>query len=269
MKAALGSLLLLLAALFSVACGGPDFSYFESITSGSNPGSTLILVWLSDSPIDAAEEVKITIERVELIGTDGAVLLSDERRTWDLLDLQNGKRVQLAEENVPAGQYQRLRLTLATALGQAPTIRVDGVVHPLAFHRLGAHVVEVTYPFHAPADERTEIQLDFNVRLSVSQVGEAWQLAPTVEAVDPNAVGAVAGRITGEFGIPIAGATVVAYRDGFEIRSTRSAPDGTYHIGLLPAGTYRIDLLAQPGASQEVPHLPVVTGVTTALDFTD
>ena len=109
--------LLLLAVLVSgSSCGSPDFWYFQSITSGPNPGSTLILVWLSDSPVDGAEAVEVTVERVELIGPDGPVLVSDQRRTVDLLTLQNGKRMKLAEGEVPEGTYERVRLTLATTL---------------------------------------------------------------------------------------------------------------------------------------------------------
>ena len=262
------ALLFLLGALAAASgCGSPDFSYFESITSGPNPGATLILIWLSDSPADEAEAVTITVERTELIGPDGALLLSDERRTVDLLTLQNGNRIKLAEGEVPSGNYERLRLTLATDGPFAPTIDVAAGRRPLQFGRTGAHVIELPYVFHAPEDSRTEIQLDFNVRLSVAGAGDDWTLTPHVDAVNPNAVGAVAGRVVDGIGLPVVGATVVASRNGFEVRSTRTTADGRYSLGLLLPGTYDVALHDPLGPVETQPGLAVAVGGVVPLDF--
>jgi len=260
--------LLLLAILVSgSSCGSPDFWYFQSITSGPNPGSTLILVWLSDSPVDSADAVKVTVERVELIGTDGPVLISDQRQSIDLLTLQNGKRVKLAEGEVPEGTYERVRLTLASTGSFTPTIDVGGAVRPLDFVNASGHVVDVPYVLLAASEATAEIQLDFNVRLSVDEVGGDWTLAPHVDAVNPAAVGRIAGRVVDGLGLPVSGVTLVASQGGLEIRSTRTAPDGTYEIGLLPPGSYDVALWGVLGPLQEETGLLVGVGMTTTLDF--
>ena len=263
------TLLALAAAVLTAGagCGGPDFSYFESITSGPNPGATLILVWLSDSPADEAERVEVTITRVELVGPDGVQVLSTEARTVDLLTLQNGNRLKLVETEIPEGTYERLRLTLATTTPHAPTIDVGGATRPLQFRSPQGNVVEVPYTFHAPSGLRTEIQMDFNVRLSVAQDGTDWTLLPQIDAVNPEAVGSVSGRVLDPLGIPVAGAVLVAEQNGMEIRSTRTAADGTYRIALLLPGAYDISLLGPLGPTQQEQDVLVGVGLTTPLDF--
>jgi hypothetical protein len=258
---------LLAGSALANACGSPDFSYFESITSGPNPGATLILVWLSDSPADDAEAVHVTVERLELIGEAGSLLLSDERRNIDLLTLQNGNRIQLAAEEVPPGNYERLRLTLARADPWAPTIDTAGNRRPLQWSDPQAHVIDVPYVFHAPEDSRTEIQLDFNVRGSVIGGEGDWRLRPVVDAVNPDAVGSVQGRVLDSIGLPVVGATIVARDGAVEVRSTRTAPDGSYHLGLLLPGRYDVSLLGPFGPEQTESDLLIGIGRVVDLDF--
>ena len=75
------SVLLALAA----ACSEPDFWAFSS---GSD-GTKAVVIWGSDSPVDDADELAVTIDSVELRGPSGTHVLSSTPRTIELLEELN------------------------------------------------------------------------------------------------------------------------------------------------------------------------------------
>jgi len=81
--------------------------------SGSGTDSRMV-VRMQDNPDDIAE-AWVTIERLELVGDDGVVLLSDEVQDYDLLTLQDGITATLADTPVPSGTYSQLRIVVAEA----------------------------------------------------------------------------------------------------------------------------------------------------------
>lgn len=92
---------------FAVALTGCD------LTGASNEiereGQFRLL--LTDAPIDNMLEANVTIERVELRDTTGAtVVLVDEAEEFNLLELQNGVSVVLADTPVPFGAYSQIRV---------------------------------------------------------------------------------------------------------------------------------------------------------------
>lgn len=79
--------------------------------SGSDTEGRMV-VRMQDNPDDILE-AWVTIERLELVGEDGVVLLSDEVQDYDLLTLQDGVTATLADTPVPAGTYSQLRIIVA------------------------------------------------------------------------------------------------------------------------------------------------------------
>lgn len=71
-----------------------------------------MIVRMQDNPDDIAE-AWVTIERLELVGEDSVVVLSDDVQDYDLLTLQDGITATLADTPVPAGTYSQLRLIIA------------------------------------------------------------------------------------------------------------------------------------------------------------
>jgi len=71
----------------------------------------------------------VTISGVELVGEDDRYTLSDEEQTFNLLALEDGAPVDLALADVPAGEYEQLRLDvtdthLVLSGGAAPNLKV-------------------------------------------------------------------------------------------------------------------------------------------------
>ena len=258
--------LILLSLLLAGGCGSPDFWAFrtQNLTGGA---TEFVAVWVGDSPLDAVDEVWFTIERVELMGPEGPVTVSDERRTLDLLTLQNGVRELLGEVEVPAGTYERVRVTLAAPSAAAFRVRTEGTDRPLLLR--GSRVVEIPLRQELEGDGRTEIHLDVNVRTSVVRGGDVWYLDPAMAAVRTDRAGFASGRVVdGADGPPIGGATVSAQRAGVEAASTRTRYDGTYELGPLPPGVYDVVVTA-PGRSPHVENgVRIGTGRATLGDTT-
>lgn len=256
-----GALLAVFTFGFVTGTGcGADFFYFAT-DHISGAGTTTVIVAWSDSPVDRADAVRIALDRLELVGPEGTEVLANGRRTFDLLALQNGITAQLARATVPAGSYMGLRFVFAPDGGGVHTIEVDGVPYDLEFARVGGHVVDVAYPLVLVEDGETSVHVDFNVRMSVVDAGSTWILDPRLDAVDPAFAGALLGQVVTGEGQALAGATVSAQRFGDEVRSTRSAADGTFLLGPLSPGPYALVVTAPDHAVGYVPDATVYSGV--------
>ena len=222
---------LLCAAL--AACAEPDLWAFSSNPSGTSEtraGFTAVAIWISDSPVDTAEAVSVTIDGVDLIG-ERRRRVSTARHELDLLELRNGRAARVAGAEVEAGRYDRLRLWLAGG-----EVRANGATHPL---RLAARHVDLDGPFLLRDGETIELHIDFNVRLSLLEADGAWTLRPRLALVDARSGAIVSGAVEP------AGATVSAQQAGAEIASTRTDADGVFRLGPLPAGTYALVVTAR------------------------
>jgi hypothetical protein len=238
---------------------GPDFWAFSSITS-TGQGATLVLVW-KDSPLDA-ERLWVALDRVELLGDDGPVVILDERQEHDMLALQNGARVAFDPQDVPAGTYDTLRLTFAPASAGRHRIEVGGETHALRFARPGGERLDVpgTFPIEDGASLRWVLDLD--ARLSVFEAAGDWWFDPHVLWTPDDPARVLRGTVRGPLGNVVAGATVSAQRGGVEASSCLSRADGSFALGPLPADSYTVVATAPDGGvsapvAAEVPGVPL------------
>ena len=164
-----GALILAAAAILAVAlvgCSGSSrVSYVET---------GRLEIELTDAPIDLSNvtSVTVTIESVmvyggvlEVNGSDvPPILLMSHPESFDLLTLTGGATTLLASGDVPAGFYQRIRLTISSA-----TLLFDnGRVEPL---KIDSRKVDIPIPFQVSVDGQNLVTLDFDAAASV-QVNE-------------------------------------------------------------------------------------------------
>ena len=192
--------LLAASALALAACGGSD----------DKDGA--LTVKITDSPIDNATAVVVVFTGVELKPASGAPFSIDYcgpndlpatcQKAIDLLQLQDGVTdTLLSNEQVPAGQYQWMRLKVRAErnLSGASYIRLDdGSEYPL-FVPSGAQTgLQIVRPFVVAQGGVTRLVVDFDIRKSVIAppgLAPNYLLKPTLRLVDELLTGTIRGQV--------------------------------------------------------------------------
>ena len=171
--------LLALMLLFSACDGGG-----AEISGGSGE----LEVHLTDAPLDLAtvSSVMVTIDAVTVYGgmeLDGTevppIELLTHPDTFDLLTLTGGATMLLADGELPAGFYQRIRMEISAA----SLTFLDGTMADL---KIESNKVDVPIQFEVSADDVMVLVLDFQADASVhvTETGnDRYILRPVVTPV--------------------------------------------------------------------------------------
>jgi hypothetical protein len=268
-----------------------DGGCYQDDTTVSSPQSLrpLITVRLTDAPFpyDSLHSVTIYVVRIEAnaaqdtSGSGQWVLITEPRKAFDLLALQQGTTALLGEGQMPAGQYHSVRMTIDTSLSSITWN--DAAQHPAQVHWHGWSTIyaSVEYPVNV-ATQGADIVLDFDVGRSFqyNYYGtNEFDFTPNLRAINSAAAGAIAGRVTQDSGgtqIPVPNAQVSVFATypgqpdsiGYLEATGRSDQAGHYHVGFLPPGRYFVKI-EQPFmpwlAAVVTPNVQVTAGGTTSL----
>jgi hypothetical protein len=264
--------LCLAGVLALVSCGGggikPPHIY--------EPTSSNLEVRMRDTPVEAADHVFVTIERVDVyrkVETGGE---EDEsgfkvvRETvtsvpgqYDLLALQHGVEAVLGGGTFPPGEYKSIRLIVAKDskedIKNLPAdqlnnyIVIDGVPHPLRIPSGAKRGIKLGRNFEVSEDGQTVLTIDFDVRNSIRKVGrkDVYLLKPRLKVVPNLGDGAPLVPLSGDVttmdgsGLP-EGLVVSVQQGGVEVAATTPDETGHYEFTELADGTYDVVVIA-PG----------------------
>lgn len=179
---------------------------------GSDDDSGLLSLKITDSPIDNATAVVVVFTGVELKPADGAPFSidfcgpsdvpSECRKQIDLLQLQDGVTDDLlSNEEVPAGQYQWMRLKVLAERNQSDGSYIameEGGEYPL-FVPSGAQTgLKLMRPFVVAQGGTTRLVVDFDIRKSVIAppgLAPNYLLKPTLRLMDELLTGTIEGQV--------------------------------------------------------------------------
>ncbi len=182
-RASLVSYALLALVLLFSACDGSDDGSAQ-ISGGFGE----LEVHLTDAPLDLAtvSSVMVTIDAVTVYGgmeLDGTevppIELLTHPDTFDLLTLTGGATMLLADGELPAGFYQRIRMGISAA----SLTFLDGTMVDL---KIESNKVDVPIQFEVSAGDLMELVLDFQADASVhvTETGDdRYILRPVVTPV--------------------------------------------------------------------------------------
>tara|TARA_B100001750_G_scaffold245316_1_gene264642 strand:- start:672 stop:1511 length:840 start_codon:yes stop_codon:yes gene_type:complete len=159
---------------------------------------------------------------------------------YDLLELTGGSYALLADENIPAGAINQIRLIL----GSDNTVVVDGQAYPLQTPSAQQSGLKVQFNQNLEAGVFYTVVLDFDVKKSiVTQGNGSYLLKPVIRASAIEATGAISGSVftIGDVVIP---ATVSTLVGGTEV-STSTNADGDFELVGLPEGNYDLTVRAE------------------------
>ncbi len=103
-RAPILQLVVVLICAFMVNCGGGASSSSDSSDTGR------VAILLTDNPIKGIVEVNISLSKIELLGEGPPVVLYEDEKTVDLLDLKNFTDLFAVSDSVPTGVYTKIRL---------------------------------------------------------------------------------------------------------------------------------------------------------------
>jgi hypothetical protein len=270
-----------LSRLFSVltvivvaACGGGGGG-----GSGS-AGMGTLAVSLTDAPSCGFTAVNVTVSKVRVhqsssAGTgDGGwtdITLNPARKI-NLLDLTNGTLAELGQAALQAGHYTQLRLVL-TGQGTSNSIILvsnPGVEIPLDTPSAIQSGIKLINQFDVPANQRTDLLIDFDVCKSVVLTGNnTYRLMPVIRVI-PFALNGITGFIDSALmaNQNASHVRVFAEQNGTVIRATAPASTGEFRLARLEPGTYDVVIAADGRATAVITGVPVaaapsITSVST------
>jgi hypothetical protein len=258
-----------LCASLLASCGGGG---------GGTGGTGTLMVTMHDSPVDSAEHVFVTVERVEVFrhdaeGAEVRETLVDVPQQHDLLALQNGVEAVLGTATFPAGDYTSIRLIVAADspedVESLPAdalnnyIVIDGTAHPLIVPSGAQTGIKMNHSFTLAEGQITVLTFDFDVRRSVTRRGQQdlYNLRPTLRLVDTVVSGTASGTVTTAdpaLAVP-PGTVVTAFQAGAPVASGPvDETTGAYVVGPLLAGTYDLVVSAPGFAFESISGVAVV-----------
>jgi len=208
-------------------------------------------------------------------GDDGSfVVIFEGERRLDLLDLRNGRTDLLADTQVPAGDYSQMRLIVT----EGELTLKDGRTFLLTVPSGEQTGIKLHFDFSVADGEETQLLLDVDL-------SRAFQPIPGGHIDDPSTIrnfhfrpslamrlinlleaGSISGAVTTmveDVSTPLASVAVTAYVDDQEVTTTSTEADGTYVLGGLTTGTYRVEFSLVGYDDVVIPEVNVNAGETT------
>ena len=251
------ALLCLPLVILAVSCGGGGG---DSGGSGSTGTGTMNLS-LTDASTTDYQAIYVTIKQVEVHKDGGAgwEVVSTPNKTYNLLDLVNGAREQLALAELASGHYTQMRLILKDTPDDS--INILSRKHPYANYFIDNSYqsfelkipsgfqtgIKIVKGFDINANKTTELILDFDAARSIVKAGSSgqWLLKPTVKVLETKECSIISGN-AGEPGALVSAqvynpATLPEKEENkVEVKAaTVTDASGNYKLFLEP-GTYTL-----------------------------
>jgi hypothetical protein len=223
------------AALFLAGC--------DDDATGPEAGTGTLHLTLVDAPVDFDDvtlDVRATsVHRADDDSLSGWHVVSTDSAVVHLLDLTNGVSALLADADLPAGNYDQIRMRL----GDGNTVTVGDDTFDLRVPSGPRSGLKIHHEFEIVEGETYDAVIDIDVSRSVHRTGHGSYMMRPVVRMQHNAV---CGRIAGVVN-PIAAEAMVWTVAGADTVQTFADPlTGGFMLVALPEGAY--DVIITPTA---------------------
>jgi hypothetical protein len=254
---------------------------FNGCNKTNDDGNGRLVVKVTDAPfpVNFIESATVTIIKVEIRKAGDGIsdgnpftVLWEGSETFNLLELRNGVAEELLDLEIPAGEYNLIRLYVDEASLKVkdgdnfnlkvPSGRQTGIK---IFIRPGL-VVE--------GGLTTELLLDFDLSGSFVMRGnidspagiKGFIFKPVIRAVNNSTAGRLEGKVTDKNNAKIKAASIIVKQDTV-VASAIADTMGYYAIIGLPSGTYSVLAAKENFDTVKVDGVKIVGGNRTILDF--
>lgn len=213
---------------------------------------------------------------------DGWVTLATPNAAVNLLDLQNGKVLNLGQQTLPTGEYKGFRLVI-DASRSSVTLK-DGSTPAIKWPSAARSGIKVKLERPIALTEGgTQMVVDFDLGRSFVLRGNSLRndgllFKPVIRATAADVTGGVAGTVHAgtATGPAVVGATVELYKQladtlvaGSAVATAATDAAGQYKVAFVLPATYGMRVVAPAGSANKnavVPAVTVATGTTVTQD---
>jgi hypothetical protein len=100
-------------AFWLSACGNGNGGGSGVASESASGGTGSVAVLITDAPDSEFDEINVTATRIELLSEAGRVTIFEGEKTFNLLELSEVSKFFVLAEGVPAGPYDKVRMTLS------------------------------------------------------------------------------------------------------------------------------------------------------------
>ena len=268
------SFLILLVTAFVIS-----FSGCSKINDNGN-GHLVVNITDAPFPINLVESATVTITKVEIRKAGDGIsdgnpfkVLWEGSETFNLLELRNGVVEELLNLEIPAGEYNLIRLYVDEAGlkvkdGGSYSVKVpSGQQTGIKIFVDPGLVVE--------GGLTAELLLDFDLSNSFVMQGnmdspagiKGFNFKPVIRAVNNSTAGRLEGVATDKENVNIDQASIVVKQDGKDDISAITDANGHYAVIGLPSGTYSVVASKDNYETVTVNDVKVTAGNKTVLNF--
>jgi hypothetical protein len=210
-------------------------------SSGANNQGELFIKVL-DAPA-SFQQMNIDVDRVSIhrAGVSGdvgwTIASTGASGSFDLLNLRNGRNLQLVLNKVPVGSYDLIKINFG-----ACTITDNGLEQLLQLDPTIQSGDSLLYGFQIVEGQQVQITFDFNAYRSVYKNGDLYYFRPVIRVQNTLLSGWILGSVIRPDTLPNA-ATVHTFT-GVDSVLTLCDPNNSFQLSDLPENTYTVTILS-------------------------
>jgi len=255
---------------------------FNGCSKTNDDGNGRLVVNITDAPfpVDFIESATVTITKVEIRKagdgiSDGSpfTVLWEGSEIFNLLELRNGVFEELVSLEIPAGEYNLIRLYVDEASlkikdGETFDVKVPGG------QQTGIKIF-IDPGLIVEGGLTEELLLDFNLSGSFVLKGnmdspagiKGFNFKPVIRAVNNSTAGTLEGLVTDNEKVIIEGASIVIKQGDIDVATAITGTDGRYVAMGLPSGTYSAVASKDNYETVTIDDVKIISGNKTELNF--
>jgi len=203
-------------------------------STGPGDGNGSVKVYLVDSPAKY-DEVNIVIEKIE-VGSDSSgekkwTVISNETKTYNLLELRNGNVALIGDATISTGHYSYIRLTI----GAGSNVVINGVPFALVLQGGLQATVEIEHEFDVTVNASYEMIIDFDAEKSIISGSGNYFLRSTIRVMRSDLSGSISGKV-----LPSGDSPAIFAISDSDTATTYANEDGNFKVMALHEGNYNV-----------------------------
>jgi hypothetical protein len=254
---------------------------FTGCSKTNDTGNGRLVVKITDAPfpVDFIESAEVTITKIEIRKAGDGIsdgnpfnVIWEGSETFNLLDLRNGVVEDLLNIDIPAGEYNLIRLYVDEA-----SLKVkngDNFRLKIPSGQQTGIKIFIRPGIVVDGGLTTELLLDFDLSRSFVMRGnmespagiKGFLFKPVIRAVNNSTAGRLEGKVTDKNNAKIKAASIIVKQDTI-VASAIADTLGYYAIVGLPAGTYSVLAAKENFDTVKVDGVKIVQGNRTFLNF--